>query len=155
MIPATIIEMDTGEEFETGGGQGVLVSSPQVLDVHEKRRVRRQYSAAAVDMEAAAVAGVARKHGVPFMAIKAISDDTSFSMPEFGRWIDQQGTLHTGRFLAAHLLRPMSWSRMARLAINSRRASRKLCEVLAHHIEQQSFHRQGASPREALSPKRN
>ena len=48
-----------------------------VSDAIEKQELRRKYGADVVDMEGAAVAQVAREHGLEFAAVKSISDDAS------------------------------------------------------------------------------
>ena len=155
IVPATVINMSTGQKFDTSWGRGVLVSSSDVIGLFDKRAARQQFGATAVDMEAASVAQVAREQGIAFMAMKAISDDAEFSMPSFDRFVDEQGRFHAASFMATHLLLPRSWPAIAHLAINCRRASQNLCQLLAHHIEQQSFQQHGAGPLEAISPKRN
>ena len=48
-----------------------------------------------VDMEGAAVAQVAKEHGLEFAAVKAISDDADFPMPPLNRFIDENGKFAT------------------------------------------------------------
>ncbi len=64
-----------------GGG---LAGSPEpVLGIVEKRRLREQAAAAAVDMESHAVAVVASRAKVPFLAVRAISDPAGRALPPF------------------------------------------------------------------------
>ena len=67
-----------------------------------KRHLRTQYGADAIDMEAAGAAGGGR-HGIPFLAVKAISDEDDFAMPDLEPYIDAQGLFHTLRFVLVRL----------------------------------------------------
>jgi adenosylhomocysteine nucleosidase len=62
-----VVDSRTGERIETtqSGGQ-VLVSTEGIASVREKARLCASYGAAAVDMEAATVARLARAHGWSF-----------------------------------------------------------------------------------------
>ena len=51
-------------------------------------KLAQSYGAQAVDMEAAAVARGAQARGVRFMAVKAISDESTFAMPSMDRFVD-------------------------------------------------------------------
>ena len=57
-----------------------------------------KYGADVVDMEAAAVAQVAKERALEFAAMKAISDDAEFAMPPLTRFIDENGKFATGAF---------------------------------------------------------
>jgi len=62
---------------------GQLSDSMHVLTrSSEKYLVRQQTDALAVDMESAAIAETARENHAPFLAIRAISDSSSMSIPE-------------------------------------------------------------------------
>ena len=80
-------------------------------------------------MEAAAVAHAAEKYGLPFIAVKAISDDLSFELPEMNHFI-RNGQFQTRKFVLHVALRPWLWLRVIRLARNTRLASENLCAWL-------------------------
>ena len=67
-----------------------------------------KYGADVVDMEAAAVAQVARERGLEFAAVKSISDEADFEMPPMNRFIDD-GKFDTRRFLVYVALHPRWW----------------------------------------------
>jgi adenosylhomocysteine nucleosidase len=75
-----VIDRNTGERFLDEQYESVLVSTSTILSIAEKERLRVAYGAAAVDMEAATVARLARAHGLKFRAIKVISDAADFNM---------------------------------------------------------------------------
>ncbi len=107
------------------------------LEARESDGLAASYSASAVDMEAAAVARVAKQHGIPFLAVKAISDELEFPMPPVSRFVTPQGRLRSvARSRAYVAVRPKWWLPTVRLALNSRRASRNLSAALEHLIQE-------------------
>jgi adenosylhomocysteine nucleosidase len=109
---------------------GVLLTGAGVAGGEAKRMLARQYQAEAIDTEAAAVAEIAAAHGVPFLAVKAISDEYDFPMPDLAPYISPQGKFSAGRFLLHVGLRPPLWQMVSKLASNSSKASSELCAVL-------------------------
>jgi adenosylhomocysteine nucleosidase len=116
----------TGERFaaQAGGPQSeqILVTGDAVAGVREKARLFGSYHAAAVDMEAATVARLARAHGLPFRAIKAISDEADFEMEGLSRFATVDGRFREGAFALHTALRPRQWGKAIALARNSRAA---------------------------------
>lgn len=131
IVPTKVLRRSTGEAFTIDGGEGTLLTSNQVATLARKREMAASFGAQAVDMEAAAVAGVARKRGVRFAAIKAVSDELAFPVPPMDRFIDGEGRFRTGRFVAHVALRPQMWPMLSRLRRNAEIASNALCEVLS------------------------
>jgi adenosylhomocysteine nucleosidase len=129
--PAVVIDARDGSRTEIDGGIGTLVTFMEVASAAQKSNLAQAYSAQAVDMEAAAVATAARAHGIKFAAIKVISDELSFELPDMARFIDAQGRFRTTSFVLFAALRPWLWPRVATLASNSRKAS----QALGHHLE--------------------
>lgn len=135
-----VIDEATGERYETVGGDAVLVSALRVAGTMGKRRLAASYSASAVDMEGAAVARVAKQHGIPFVAVKAISDELEFPMPPVSGFVTPQGKLRSAALAGYVAVRPKWWVPTIRLALNSRRASENLSVALQHLIEQYATH---------------
>jgi adenosylhomocysteine nucleosidase len=145
-LPSMVIDARDGSRvaIEAGdargptaaAGAGALLSFMAVAGVEQKRTLARAYGARAVDMEAAAVAGSARAHGLAFGATKVISDESTFEIPEIARFIDPQGNFRTASFAAFVALRPWRWSSVARLAGNSRKARTILGEHLERLVEE-------------------
>jgi adenosylhomocysteine nucleosidase len=69
---ATVIRAHVGPIY----GSWEIVSSPK-----EKRAIRKQTGALAVDMESGPVARVAMEAGIPFIAIRAIADPVTHGLP--------------------------------------------------------------------------
>lgn len=139
IFPAIVTDTQDGSRHESGIhsapmgqsslGRTVLATYPVIASVAQKHQVAKSYGAHAVDMEAAAVARVAEKHGLPFIAVKAISDDLSFEIPEMNRFI-RNGYFQTRNFVLHVAFRPWLWLRVLRLARNTRLASENLCAWL-------------------------
>jgi len=134
--PSRVIDARDGSSVETGIGCGVLVSADSIAGVEQKVKLAESYGAQAVDMEAAAVARGAQAQGVRFMAVKAISDESSFAMPAMDHFIGGDGQFRTLRFVIFAALRPWLWPRVIQLARNGAKASRALCAELNRYIHQ-------------------
>lgn len=108
-----------------GGG---LTGSPQpVLGIVEKRRLRERAGAAAVDMESHAVAAVAARAAVPFIAVRAIADPAGRALPQavVGS-IGPDGRPRIGRLAGRLCLRPWEVSRLLRVSRDAAAALRSL-----------------------------
>jgi adenosylhomocysteine nucleosidase len=108
-----------------------LITAGTVADAELKRILAGKHIAQAVDMEAYAVADVARVYGVPFRAVKVISDELEFPLPPLGRFIGADGNFRTGQFALYSAVRPWIWGSVMQLAGNSRKATASLCTELA------------------------
>ena len=143
IFPATVIDTHDGSRHETAVhdapvgntavGRTILASYPEVASVAQKQQLAKSYGAHAVDMEAAAIARAAQAHNLPFLAVKAISDDLDFELPETSRFI-RDGRFDTTRFLLHIALRPWQWLRVIRLARNTQTASENLCAWLRQSV---------------------
>jgi adenosylhomocysteine nucleosidase len=139
-----VVDDATGERFTTEEGDAVLVTASRVVGKNDKQRLASAYKASAVDMEAAAVARVAKQSGIAFAAAKAISDELDFAMPPLNQFVDSEGKLHELAFVAYVAVRPRWWSSTIKLASNSRMASKNLAAALEHLIQQSAISRAGA-----------
>jgi len=132
--PGRVIDVRDGSSVEIATGRGVLVSAVTIAGMEDKVKLAESYGAQAVDMEATAVARGAQARGVRFMAVKAISDESSFNMPPMDRFVNEKGQFRAGRFLMFTGLRPWLWLRVIQLASNSVEASRALCVELDRYV---------------------
>lgn len=148
IFPALVIDAQDGSRHptaiqnapvaNTALGRTTVVSSPQISGTAQKQQLAKSYGAQAVDMESAAVARAAMTHNLRFIAIKSISDEHDFQMPEMAQFI-RDGQFREIRFALYVTLRPWLWLRVLRLAQNTRIASENLCawlreSVLTHTI---------------------
>jgi adenosylhomocysteine nucleosidase len=130
-----VIDADSGARFVSAdGGNGTLVTASSVSGPEEKRKLALRWNADVLDMEGAAVAEQAQRSGIPFSAVKAVSDEVDFVMPPLGKFVNDEGKFETLRFLAYVAFRPKWWNDVRELSANSRKASKSLCAVLQHLI---------------------
>jgi adenosylhomocysteine nucleosidase len=130
-----VIDRNTGERFLDERYDTVLVSTSAILSVAEKERLRVAYDAAAVDMEAATVARLARAHGLTFRAIKVISDTADFNMGGLSGFATEDGQFREGAFALHAAVRPWMWGRLTRLAKNSGRAVKALNDAVRAELD--------------------
>jgi adenosylhomocysteine nucleosidase len=126
----------------------ILITYNGVATPAQKRTLRDSYAADAVDMEAAAVARAAEVRGIPFAAVKVISDEVDFVFPSMERFVDSSGRFHEAQFAIYAAVRPWLWPRVIHLARNSNRASRALCARLEQLVAGQAL----TPPSESKSP---
>jgi len=130
-----VVDVATGARYSTGGGEWVLATSQDVSDATEKQELLAKFGADVVDMEAAAVAQVAKEREVEFASLKAISDDVAFVMPPLNRFIDENGRFATRKFLVYVALHPRWWSTLGKIKENSSIATGNLCSALQHLLK--------------------
>jgi adenosylhomocysteine nucleosidase len=140
-VVSEIIDTQTGERFSTvSPSAGVrLVTSVVAAGEGEKRRLAASYNALLVDMEAAAIARLARMRDIPIVCIKAVSDGVEAKLPDLNPLIDVDGQLRMGAFLGFLALHPGYWGAVASLARTSARAADQLARAI-----QQQLSREGA-----------
>jgi adenosylhomocysteine nucleosidase len=112
-----------------------LVTSPKVADEVEKRRLAATYGAELVDMEAAGVARLAAMRGIPFYCIKGVSDGFHDQLPDFNRFISDEGQFRLARFILFVLIRPWHWSALMRMGENSKKAALGIRESLLENLD--------------------
>lgn len=134
--PSRVVDARDGSSVEIATGRGVLVSAGAIAGTEQKLRLAESYGAQAVDMEAAAVARGAQTRCVPFMAVKAISDESSFAMPVMDLFVGGDGQFRTLSFVVFAALRPWLWSRVLQLGRDGAKASRALCGELERYISE-------------------
>ena len=96
----------------------------------QKRRLREQHQAVAVDMESAIFAARCTEAGVPFACVRAISDETGTTLaPELVSLLDRGG-VSLWRVLLALARRPSLLPELMRLARDTQQASIQLGKAL-------------------------
>jgi adenosylhomocysteine nucleosidase len=113
--------------------EGNLLTGTQAIDTPaEKAAALRSTGAAAVDMESAAVAEVAAKHNLPFIAVRVIVDTAADFLPRAVVAASRAGRVHFGRLIGGLILRPREIAALLRLAQRYRIAMRSLRAIGAH-----------------------
>jgi hopanoid-associated phosphorylase len=113
--------------------EGNLLTSAQAIDTPaDKAAARRSTGAAAVDMESAAVAEVAARHNLPFIAVRVIVDTAADFLPRAVVAASTAGRVRFGRLLGGLILAPREIAALIRLAQRYRIAMRSLRDIAAH-----------------------
>ena len=111
---------------------GMLVSINQVATTMADKAELRKTGADVVEMEAGGVAARAAEWGVPFYAIRVVSDAAADNLPlDFNRMRDQEGRFSRARIVGAALLRPALLPKLIDLQRKSVAASAALGDFLA------------------------
>ena len=98
----------------------------------EKRELRAQTGAAAVEMECATVEAKARDWGVPFRCVKVVSDPAAEDLPlDFNKYRNAEGRFSRGRIAMAAVAQPWKIPALMRFDKTCRIAADKLGEFLA------------------------
>jgi adenosylhomocysteine nucleosidase len=143
IFPTTVVDTQDGSRHETAIhdaplgktplARTILASYPEIASAAQKQQLAKSYGAHAVDMEAAAIARAAQVHGLPFLAIKAISDELDFDLPDMSAFI-KNGKFQTTSFVLHTAIRPWLWLRVFHLARSTRIASENLCPWLRESV---------------------
>ena len=128
-LPSEVVDLESGKGFPTSKGEGILATSGTILGKTEKAQLATS-GATAVDMEAAGVAEVAQRRGLEFLAIKGISDELDFDLPEMAGLVDPGGKFRAAQFITYVALRPRMWPVVRKLAANTARAADALSQAL-------------------------
>lgn len=98
-----------------------------VTSISQKTSLFGEYSAAAVDMESAAVARSAVTAGVPYIAIRVIVDPSDLSLPKAAlAGFDPTGGTDAGAVLRSVIGRPTEIPALIRLGLADRKARQSL-----------------------------
>ncbi len=106
----------------------LLGASTVAATVAEKARLYSETGAAAIDLESAAVARVARTHRATFAVLRAICDPSARALPPAAlAALDTRGAIAIGRVLASIVARPAQIPALLALASDAMTARRALC----------------------------
>ncbi len=109
---------------------GPIVSSPVVLRTTAQREAAARSGALVVDMESAALMGVALQRRVPFAAIRVVLDEANESLPPDEGAVNEDGTIRLGRALRLAFRHPRAVMRLAREQASCDRRLRQIAPVL-------------------------
>jgi adenosylhomocysteine nucleosidase len=113
--------------------EGNLLTSTHAIETPaDKAAAFRSTGAAAVDMESAAVAEIAAKHNLPFIAVRVIVDTASDMLPRAVVAASRAGRVHFARLLGGLILAPRQIASLIRLSQRYRIAMRSLRAIGAH-----------------------
>lgn len=107
----------------------LATSKALVTRTEEKQRLSDQ--AEAVEMESYTILAEAARHGVPGIAVRAVSDAADFDLPfDLARATDARGQIRVANVLSQVLRRPTGLPSLLKLARDCRLASRRLADFL-------------------------
>jgi adenosylhomocysteine nucleosidase len=113
--------------------EGNLLTSTYAIETPaDKAAAFRDTGAAAVDMESAAVAQIAAKHNLPFIAVRVIVDTAADVLPGAVVAASRAGRVQFARLIGGLILAPREIASLMRLARRYRIAMRSLRAVGAH-----------------------
>ena len=123
-----------------GAVAATLVSSERMLcTARSKNELRERLGLegpAAVDLETAAIAAVAAEYGVPYLAVRAISDTVDESLPmDFNEFRDAKGRIDRFKVVGQALLRPRTIPALWNLRRRASLCSRRLADIVCGLIE--------------------
>lgn len=110
---------------------GCLAESKNIISSSkDKDRLKSITGAIALDMESIAIAKVAARHALPFLAIRVIVDPADMDLPgAVGYSLNDQGDVMLGRLLLFLALHPLELPVLIRLGIYFNAARRTLKRV--------------------------
>ena len=118
---------------ETGGRvhQGSSVTMAKlVTESQEKRVLGLIFGAEVVDMESYWLARLASARKIPFLAVRAISDTLTQSLPPFDRFLDANEKLLWPETIPYFLAHPEALAKLYRVYVNMRQARTNLTYFL-------------------------
>ena len=109
-----------------------LITGDRVLiSAAEKRALFAKTPAVAVDMETYGAVTAAEERGIPWLAVRVITDGAQHELPlDFNAFTAPDGSLNRGRIVAATLARPWKIPAMAQLGKRSKQAAGNLAVFL-------------------------
>ena len=133
-----VIDPASGERYATSAVTSPikLVTLDHVAGREEKRQVAESYGASLVDMEAVAVARLARVRGLPFYCWKAVTDTATEDLPDFNYFLDQEKQLRTRQVAAYALTHPRYVAPLLRMGRNSKSGADALGQTISRWIDQ-------------------
>jgi adenosylhomocysteine nucleosidase len=143
-------------DHHPASGGALLTCREPLCSPADKARAFRQTGAVAVDMEGFAIAEIAARYGLPFLAVRSVLDAAADTLPPtLLAAIDAGGAASLARVLGAIARAPREWPDVLRLARRCRAAARPLRSVARSGALASAAGRQEttANPR-SLSPDR-
>ena len=144
LVVPSVIVAPTGKRYEADpewrgrlvkrvgaiDGGPILGSDSPLATVQDKARARRETDAVAVDMESHGVAAAAHEAGVPFIAVRSISDGADMAIPSAAlRAVAPDGGQHALGVLLGLIQAPWEILALLRLARDSQKALAALRRV--------------------------
>ena len=135
VTPAEVVDEHGGRWACAGGGEGRLLTAADIAATPAaKRELGERHAADVVDMESAAVAEACRAAGVPFRAVRVISDTVDVGLSPALADLFASGHFSPGRAVLVLVRHPSLVAEFRRLARDTRRAADRLGAALARDL---------------------
>jgi adenosylhomocysteine nucleosidase len=126
-------------------GHCLLAGTAVAGDAAAKRRLRATTHTHAIDLESGSVARIAADHGLPFVAVRAISDPAERDLPPAALLaLDREGRIDLAAVLRSLLRQPTQLRALLRLALDTGRARRSLVSLTQRGVGPPSSPGRGA-----------
>ncbi len=124
------------KELEIRSHCGDMLTVDKVISqTRIKRKIGYKTSFLAVDMESAAIAGIAHERGIEFAAIRSISDDIDDDLEiDYGGIISDEGKVKVSKLALKVMKDPQQLAVLRRLNKQTKTAVKSLCIFLLQFI---------------------
>ncbi len=125
------------EKLVAGGAKPakIFCANRIATTIAEKKKLRDETGADAVEMESAAIHAVCREHGIPCATVRVISDTANEDLPlDFNSIMNAEQEIDFGKLTLALVKSPGKIPSLIRLQKQSKAAAEKLAEVLGKVI---------------------
>ena len=121
---------------ELAAMRGTIFTDIKVLTQSvEKQALAQSRDVIAVDMETFAAAEVAQEMGVPWLAVRVVTDGADDDMPfDFNAMTGADGNVNKGRVIASALTHPQTIPALIRLGARSSLAAKNLARFLEAYL---------------------
>ena len=114
-----------------------------VASSHDKAQIANVTGAVVLDMESAAIAKVAKLHGLPFLAIRAIADPLNMDLPKaVSHALNDQGEVILSKLFMFLLLHPSDTPGLVKLGLHFK-AARNTLKLVAKQLDALTIFPQG------------
>jgi len=114
------------DEFIAVHTEEIVSVREALFGIEEKEHFASTPRTKAVDMESYWVGRLAQEAGVPFLAVRAISDETEDTLPNYPRFLDEMGEVRPLAAATYYATHPWHIFEAPRLAVNARKGARHL-----------------------------
>jgi adenosylhomocysteine nucleosidase len=148
VIPASILcegrvyaaEPSLADRFGGLTGHCLIAGTSAATDATTKRQLHAATQAHAIDLESGSVARIAEDHGLPFVAVRAISDSADRDLPPAALLaLDRRGRIDIIRVLASLLRQPAQLPALLSLASDAARARRALLGLTGRSLSSNQY----------------